>query len=665
MEFLIRKVDPMRSYSFIISLGLCLLLAVSLQPQAGAHPGHEEAPAEAVLERQAQSPSGMMGEWSFWPDYTLPGRDAVTATSSDQADTTADAAVPISERLSPSRLWFGQHATHRERGLLDADRLPQNAFTVEFWVSYHVDQPIGAAVLAFDSDRNQPALWQFGFWEGDVHFTRRSDALSVPTMELKTKIVEQDLESGVYKRGVDRYWHHLVGVYDGQALKVYHQGELIAEQQASGRRLRMPDGAEFEIAAYLGNEPHMTLGNLVRDVAIYDRALSTTEIVERFQDHKELVDKGVHFRDRFHFTTAAPHIAFPETDNIQIVWEADRPHSALVEWGTTKALGNSMRLEPAEERMRKVRLEGLSTNTTYYYRVTLFDSNETELNSGLLSFRTAVEPGDPVVFAAISDTEARPHVNAHLANLIWRETPHFLINAGDLTDGGRHDQRVEWTHEYFAAMGRLMARMPVLPVMGNGENDFVWFDRYHADRGPGRSYYAYRYGDVEVFVLDSNLTARDDDPQFRQQQRDWLARSLQESDAKWKIATHHHPVMMDRYPEVVSDFVDLYEAYGVDMVLVGHHHNYLRSWPLKKDTPDLQAGITYVQLGGGGGNVSDRPLQADLRWAKTYQGYGYSIISILDDQLHYRMYDDSGAMRDSFQLVKRISGRPARLLGTR
>ncbi|MEL6691911.1 MAG: metallophosphoesterase, partial [Pseudomonadota bacterium] len=413
-----------------------------------------------------------------------------------------------------------------------------------------------------------------------------------------------------------------------------------------------PSGTEFEIAAYLENEPYMELGNLIRKVGLYDRALSQAEIAARFEDHRELVQKAVHFRGVFHFTTAAPHVALPTTSSIQLSWEADRRHETLIEWGTTPALGNATRLPLSSGRMTKTQLTDLKANTAYYYRVVLTDSEGEELNSGLLSFRTAVEPGDPVIFAAISDTEARPHVNAHLAELIWRETPHFLINAGDLTDGGRHDQRVEWTHEYFAAMGHLMAQLPVLPVMGNGESDYIWFDRYHADRGPARSYYNFRYGDVEIFVLDSNLTAREDQPSFREDQRAWLDAALRQSDAKWKIATHHHPVLSERYPELVSDFVDLYEAHKVDLVLVGHHHNYLRSWPLRGDMPVAEDGVIYIQLGGGGGNLSDRPRQPDLRWAKTYQGYGYSIISVFGDQLDYRMHDDHGALRDTLTITK-------------
>ncbi len=643
----------MRLFLSLISLGWIAFCA-----GAWAHDGEHDH--EAVVVDEAFTPTGLVGEWLFWPDYGLPGRDYVAPV---RPTPMRESEVKISERLTSERLWFGQRATDRQRNLIEPDELGRGAFTVEFWVSYHVDQPIGAAAMLFSGDHNRDALWQFGFWQGDVVFTLGEDGLDVPTMELKSSVVEQDLEAQPYKRGVTRYWHHLVGVFDGERLRFFHQGELRDEvelpafSQLVDQFLPLPDDAEFEIAGYLGNEPHMELGNLLKRAALYDRALTGDEIRERFDQHRELVRKGVHFRDFFHFTTSAPHLSMATTSSITISWETDRPASAVVRYGATEEMGESIALGMSDGRMQSVEIDGLEPNSRYFYEVEAHDADGQSLSSGLLQFRTAVEPGDPVVFAAISDTEARPHVNARLADLMWRESPHLIVNAGDLTDGGRHDHRAEWTHEYFAAMGHLMARVPVLPVMGNGEEDFVWFDRYHLTSATEVSYYNYVYGDVEFFVLDSNLGKRDEtDPAFRERQRVWLEDALAQSTARWKVATHHHPVLSERYPDIISDFVGLYEEYGVDLVLVGHHHNYLRSWPLEGDTPNLEGGITYVQLGGGGGNLGGRPSVPDLRWAKTYQGYGYSVVSVLGDHLDYKMYDDDGAMRDAFVLRKNEDG---------
>ena len=636
--------------------GFLFVLSLTFSHGLSAHPGHEEPDPEAAVDANAPEISGRIMEWTFQPSYHLPAKNRLGA----RPKVKSHADLPMSERWSSPRLLVGHMPTDRARNLLSVQQLPRKDFSVEIWATYHVNETIGAAALAYDANQNNKPFWLLGFMGGDVFFSAGETKLVDPQLELKAAIDPQDLDSGEYVRGAERYWHHLVGVKRGSKLSLYHNGKLISEVEGKSD-FKYSNSTEFEITAYLDNEPHMQLGNLVRYTAVYERALTDEEIEKAFVGHRELVEHGVHERGVFHFTTGGPHLATPSTTDIHITWEADRPHSAKLQWGTTEELEHSLDVAEDGSRMKKVKVTGLDANSSYFYKVTLTDRLGESVDSGLQMFRTAVERGDPFTFAAISDTEARPHVNAKIGDLIWRETPHFMINAGDLTDGGRHDHRVEWTHEYFAAMAHLMARLPVLPVMGNGEDDFVWFERYHHTPGDKVSYYQYSYGDLDVFVLDSNLRRRDQNqPGFREEQRAWLEQSLKDSTARWKVATHHHP-LLERYPEVVSDFVDLYQAHDVDLVLVGHHHNYRRSWPLTDNNTDLDDGVVYVQLGGGGGNrystVPGRPQTPDLRWAKTYQGYGYSLFSVANDRMYVHMHDDNGALRDTFTLIKQGSGR--------
>ncbi len=608
-------------------------------------------PVATVSEGRA-SISGRVGEWFFTPDYALPGPDRRVSSQYRQTETLPTLNF---EALPAERLFLGHRPTDRRRRLLDRSMLPAGRFSAEFWISYHVNEPVGAMMAAYDPSTQDQPHWWFGFYQGEVYLQKGGLVNIVPVMEIKSGKIDYLADSSEYQKGLKRYWHHLVAVFDAEEIRLFHNGELRSTASIPEGNLAYSEETQFEIAAYLDAEPHMELANLVKYAAVYDRPLDAEEVASAYSDHRDLVEAGVHFRDKLHFTTGAPHIAMPGLDHIYLVWEADRPTEAIISWGEADVTEHQLKLAENGKRDRKVRIDGLQPNRSYFYRVVLKSQDGQTLDSEVLRFRTAVRSGDPMTFAAISDTEARPHVNARLADLMWSETPHLVINVGDLTDGGRHDNRVEWTHEYFAAMGHLMARTPFLPVMGNGEDDFVWFDRYHHTSAPEISYYNYRYGDVEFFVLDSNLEKRDvDRPGFRGRQRRWLRKVLSDSTAVWKIVAHHHPVLAERYPNLVSDFVGLYEEFGVDLVLVGHHHNYLRSWPLRGDEPVTRAegGITYIQLGGGGGNRSFRPTTPDLRWEKTFQGYGYSMFWILGTQLRYAMYDDRGAMRDYFTIAK-------------
>ena len=619
-------------YLFFLSLPLCI--------------GETSDKNEKTVNSKGPEVDGLLREWQFTPHYQLPWPEGALGPDYDEDFSIEPEQMGI--RLA------GQSPSHRINADLSNMDLPQYPFSIEMWVSYHVNQPVGAAVMSRDFHSIGKPHWLFGFYKGEVFVHTGGVTHTIPAMKIKSSnlLVDYEFPETAYNSGEHRYWHHLVANFDVDYAELFHNGISRKRIKIESPMQQYADTSGIEFSGYFDHEPHMELANLLKYAALYDKVLSQEEIVSLFKGHKELLDAGVLYRNKLHFTTTAPHLAMPTTDSIHITWETDRPVQAELHWGKTMSLGEVILLENNGKRNRKVKLNGLNANSTYYYKV-IAEAGGEKVDSGIRPFRTAVEDGDPVVFAAISDTEARPHVNAKLAELIWRETPHLLLNAGDLTDGGRQDNRVEWTHEYFAAMGHLMSRLPFLPVMGNGEDDFVWFQRYHYTPGDAVSYYNYRYGDIEFFILDSNLGKRSrEHPGFREAQVSWLEKALQNSTAKWKIASHHHPALPESYPLIISDFVEYYERFNVDVVIVGHHHNYKRSWPLRMNKPVSENGVVYLQLGGGGGNLSPRPRTPDLRWEKTYQGYGFSMFWIHGNILKYAMYDDKGSMRDYLILDK-------------
>lgn len=112
---------------------------------------------------------------------------------------------------------------------------------------------------------------------------------------------------------------------------------------------------------------------------------------------------------------------------------------------------------------------------------------------------------------------------------------------------------------------------------------------------PGR-YYRRKVGAVELFLLDSNSVDT--------AQTAWLRRSLARSTARWKVAAFHHPAYTcgnyRSHPDVVRDWVPLFERHRVRIALSGHDHNYQRFAPRR--------GVRYVVHGGG--SPHSYPIQA-------------------------------------------------------
>jgi acid phosphatase type 7 len=586
-----------------------------------------------------------LAQWWFVQDTRLSGR-----AGNDQRRSPQLQEHQVLVEIPSNPLNFkGQLPTERQRNLLDGKQVPREEFSVEMWASYHVNQPVGAIVAVRGQD-GEPVPWLLSFhdWEASLRLKFEDQQEVLLKRPLKTWT------------GYKQRWVHLVANVSSEQVELYVNGDLAASMEQTDRRLAWPSQPEFEIAAYLENEPYMQLGNLIRNVSLWDRRLKKEEISKRFQTLCEQVDRGEVFPGKFHFT-APPYLHLLTSSAVNLLWETDRDASSELRWGPTADLEHSQSFHQAQ-RLQETTLEGLTPNTTYFYRVTCKSEGIQPLDSGLLTFRTGVNSGDPFRFAIIGDTESRPHVNHRLAEMIWGERPHFLVNLGDLTDAGMEQHRYEWTQEYFLGMGALHSRVPVFPVPGNGEGDLFWYRYYHRLPEP-EGYYQFQYGDVGFFMLDSNRSASEFVVGGKQHQ--WLEKRLTESKAKWKIVCFHHATYTseeddygDRWKEELGTFGDmnvrpivpLCERLGVDLMMFGHLHLYERSFPIRDGKIDPQQGIVHLLAGGGGGDLEDFGPTPTWFSAKTYRGHHYVMCEVNGDCLTFQMYDLDGRLRDQWQI---------------
>jgi hypothetical protein len=585
-----------------------------------------------VAGANAPSPTA---EWVLALDNALPRKASGGAS-------TEPSSVSIHRRRSPQTLGDLLETDHRT---FEAT-LPDGDFSVELWLLDHVNQFIGATL---DGSKAEAGSWVLGY--------RSGEALFGPLDSAGQAAVRADARDGFKDR-----WHHLVGVREGRQWRLYVNGALVGEAMIGGSH---PATTSLNLTGYLQNERFMELPDLVKALALYDRPLSTSDVTAVFDRRAQLVERGVLTDAAVHFTQP-PYLNSPTASSIDLSWETDRPIAARVEWGE-RADALQHRLFPmGAERLGGIKLDKLQPDTPYFYRVSGVDASGQEINSGLLSFRTAPKPGAPFTIAVSGDSEARTHINRRMSALIWEERPNLLLLAGDLTDGGSIDKRFEWTHEYFAGMGPLFGRLPVIAAPGNGESELHWFRHYH--RQPGdEAFFSHVYGDAEIFVLDSNLEDREArEPGFRARQKAWLRKALARSTAKWKIAIHHHAIMStddDDYgdswtdiseggdPTLAAEFQSIYEQYDVDLVFQGHLHTYERSWPIRGGQVDPE-GVTYVQVGGMGGNLED--FQPTKPWfnRKTFRDHHYLMLRGAGDRLEAEVYDAEGHRRDAFVLLK-------------
>lgn len=616
----------------MLTVALCWVSLISFA-QASGHPG--VAP---------------VGSWCFLPEYVLP------QSARNEIGPSMPRAISREEVIEyePKHLRFkGLQATDARWGLLDSRSLPTGPFTMEMWVIDHVNQPVGVLAAAKrmggDGRPVDDVAWSLGYGSGEVMFGLGND----PDHRLRT---------GVRPLAYKKWWYHIVATYDGAELVIWVNGTRFGGLPVPSDLLRYEPDSALDVTGYFEHEPYMQIGNLLHWAWVIPEAYTAEHVRSRFDAFRYYVDEGLIAPGIFHFN-AGPYLNNATKHTMSILWETDRAATAEVSYGMRSPLDKKVSIdEPA--RIQEITLDGLEPGESYYYRVTAKTSDGATIDSGLLTFKTAVEDEQAYTFAVIGDTEARPHINDRVAKLIWDERPDFVVNCGDLTDGGREPRKFEWNHEYFLGMNQLHSRVPAFPVAGNGESDLYWYNRYHVLPEP-EGYYSFRYGNAEFFMLDSNQ--REESFKAGGEQFEWLREKLAASDATWKFVAHHHPVYTsdeddfgdtfrgDRSPLGdlnVRRMTELYERYGVDAVFFGHLHTYERSWPVAGGKVDLDRGVIYVQSGGAGGNLED--FTPTRNWFKnnTMRGHHYCTFNIMGGHLEMKMFDLNGAMRDTFVLDK-------------
>jgi len=598
--------------------------------------------------------------WDFWPNYVLPGSAENYAGPRSEIVTSP---INLFAKRPSSMPYQGSQATDYVTNLLTASDIPKKTFTIEMLTVDHVHRPMGAFVSVTEGIESE-VQWLLGYYENDIYFGEVTNEESV-TIELQ----KSHRSHGVEIEGIEtfkRYWNHLVGTYEEGTFTLYNNGEMVAQEQTNLSSFEFGDNSRLEVSAFLDNEPYMDLGNAVRLVNFYDEILSEDEIKDAFMLQSELLEDGQIFSEFFHYT-AGPYLNIVAKDGMNILWETDKPSTAKVYWGTEVPYSDSLIIDELS-RVHRITIKDLETDQPYFYNIKSISEVGEIIESGKLTFRTAPDVGQPISFAVVGDTEARPFVNDLISKLIWEERPDLLMLVGDLTDGGQQNHRWQWTHEYFLGMNQLSSRVPVLPAPGNGEGDRVWYDHYHHLPDNALPYYSYKHGDAEFFMLDTNMGHRENaDPEFRRNQREWLDNALSNSNAKWKFAGHHHPTYSsdendygDTYQEasdygdlrVRNDFIQIYEKHNIDIVFFGHLHSYERTHGIKNETVNNEDGVIYVQTGGGGGNHEQASPTRNWFTRKVFSDYHYTLVNIEGNVLTLTVTDADGRLRDQFVLEK-------------
>ncbi len=239
--------------------------------------------------------------------------------------------------------------------------------------------------------------------------------------------------------------------------------------------------------------------------------------------------------------------------------------------------------------------------------------------------------------------------------------PLFHLANGDLAYGNISDQPAATWDAYFRNISRSARFRPWMPALGNHENEggngpqgyLAYLTRFELPGNGSEAFagywYAFTVGSALVISLNNDDVCLQDggfsryrrdhvpgydalgiDPYISGysggRQRAWLERVLRRArasgDIDWIIVCMHQVAMSTAHFNgadlgIRRDWLPLFDAYGVDLVLAGHEHHFERTFPVRGPVPgspvltpaprgsdpaemDTRHGTVHLTIGGGG-----------------------------------------------------------------
>lgn len=306
----------------------------------------------------------------------------------------------------------------------------------------------------------------------------------------------------------------------------------------------------------------------------------------------------------------------------------------------------------------------LKPGTAYEYRVGASDKR-----SSWQSFHTA--QGHDFKALIFPDSQSSDYsVWAATAQPAWQrnQDAQFFINMGDLVDNGQ--DHYQW-NAWFDVVGDIIARIPVVPLLGNHETyDKDWkvrmpetylhlFALPRIDREKYQNqFYSFDYGDVHFVVLNTqSQELADFEPSLDEDEVAWFKEDMAKTTKKWKIVLMHKDPLQYGFanrPQPREEgfspegrlWMPLFDQYGVDAVLSAHLHTYRDRGHIRNFQRD-ESGPLYL-ITGVAGNVQYPGLwkqhSLDEYVAPQPETDNYMTLEATDDSLTFRSFLPDGQL---------------------
>ncbi|MBM7714993.1 LPXTG-motif cell wall-anchored protein [Bacillus thermophilus] len=389
-----------------------------------------------------------------------------------------------------------------------------------------------------------------------------------------------------------------------------------------------------------------------------------------------------------------PQLGTPVPEKVTLTWANDPKTTQHVTWRTNTAVDTSVLEVVAKtdkagfDSEHVLRFKGnktlvsdeigefmqhyaeatkLTPGTTYQYRV---GDGTAEGWSEVSTFTTEnAAADDPFRFLLFADTQAYDQAGFSLWTKLYESAlekfpdAKFAVHGGDIVEEG--NKLAQW-NDFLTASEGLVRKVPFMSVMGNhdvygdGENTYKTLFPYpkNGPKGKENFVYSFDYGNVRFIMLNSEFGIKD-----MEEQQEWIKEEIANSDKLWNIAVFHRPPYKSNPKRgtdaTIETFAPVLEGLNVDLVLTGHDHAYMRSYPMKDGKPQKDGTGTSYIIGGSAGPKfypGEKHDYVDVLYAENKQVY--TSLAVNKNEIKIEAYTTDNELIDSHTLTKQPVDKP-------
>jgi hypothetical protein len=350
-----------------------------------------------------------------------------------------------------------------------------------------------------------------------------------------------------------------------------------------------------------------------------------------------------------------PYLQLLTTTGVTIVWNTDVP--AACSLAIRPLSGTNAVISGETDTVCAIPVAGLAPGGQYAY---VPRADGAPLISESI-FRTDPDPpGQPFSFLVVGDTGSGGADQDAVRDRMLETPADFAVHTGDMVypEGAAED----YDPKFFSPYRDLIRRLDFWPCLGNHDwnkttpHGQPWRDAFYTPANnpdQNENYYSFDFGNAHFVVLNSNGNTAPGKAQYT-----FLDSDLAATTALWKFVVFHHTIYSSGIKHgsdlgIRADLVPLFDGHGVDIVFMGHEHNYERTKPLYANqvVPPGQ-GTVYITTGGGGKDLYPlgSPLSPFTEYAESVHHFTRVVVD--GDSLLEQMIGEDGVVRDAVTLVK-------------